>query len=190
MARQTLRVQVADALIDALAVGSMVGTTLVAPNAAQVIGKVYLRHLGKRERERELRSIMRYLQRQDLITIRETNDGYLVTITKKGKTRHTRFQFENLRVPAANNWDGKWRIVMFDIPEKYTVARRALTHKLKDAGFRLLQKSAWVHPFDCREQVELIKYVYPEVASYVVFVETDSIDNHNQLVKDFQSILP
>lgn len=189
MGRNTVRVQVADALIDSLFVGSMVGASMVAPNAVQMIGKVYLRHLNKRERNRELQSVMRYMQRQGLVVVTEQGGEFSVSITERGKRRHARFQFENLHIPAMERWDQKWRIVMFDVPEKHASARRALAIKLQDTGFKLLQKSAWVHPFDCREQVELIKYVYPELARYIVFLETDTIDSHNQLLKQFHSII-
>lgn len=189
MIRRTVRVQVADALIDTLAAGSLVGASLLAPNAVQLVGKVYLRHMDKRNRERELRYVIHYLHRQALIDIKEDGDQYEIAITDKGTVRHTRFQFENMHIPPMERWDGRWRIVMFDVPEKQGAGRRALAAKLSETGFRPLQKSAWVHPFDCREQVELIKYVYPEIAPYVVFLETDTIDNHNTLVRHFRTVL-
>jgi DNA-binding HxlR family transcriptional regulator len=33
------------------------------------------------------------------------------------------------------NWDGKWRIIIFDIPEKQRKIRRILRGKLKEWGF-------------------------------------------------------
>jgi DNA-binding transcriptional regulator PaaX len=37
-------------------------------------------------------------------------------------------------------WDEKWRIVAFDIPEKFKTGRDALRRKLKEVGFHELQK--------------------------------------------------
>lgn len=179
-----------DALVDTLAVGSLAGATLLAPNAVGVIGRVYLRHQTKRQREREMQSILRYMKRQELIDIVEDGGTVTITMTVKGELRRSKFQFENMRIAAPDHWDGKWRIVMFDVPEKYRMARRVLSEKLRDTGFRLLQKSAWVHPFDCREQIELIKYCYPEIAPFVILLEVDNIDTHNELVKSFKNILP
>lgn len=45
------------------------------------------------------------------------------------------------------DWDGKWRIVIFDIPEKQRPNRWSLRHKLKDLGFGNLQKSAFISPY-------------------------------------------
>lgn len=45
------------------------------------------------------------------------------------------------------DWDGKWRIVIFDIPEKQRPNRWSLRHKLKELGFGNLQKSAFISPY-------------------------------------------
>lgn len=43
-------------------------------------------------------------------------------------------------------WDGKWRILFFDIPEKKRRYRDELRLMLKAVGFREFQKSVWVYP--------------------------------------------
>lgn len=189
MARNTTRVKIMDALVDTLAAGSLVGASLVAPNGVKVIGDAYLRYQNRRQKNREMRSILRYMHRQALITIDENDNEYTVSITDKGRHRLVRFQFENLNIPPPQKWDEKWRIVLFDIPERHGAARRALTEALNRAGFKLLQRSVWVHPFDCREQVELIKYVYPQIKPHVFYMETAQIDCHNDLVKRFHRLL-
>src|SRR5689334_8879384 len=53
------------------------------------------------------------------------------------------------------SWDGRWRFVVFDLPEKHNAARVRLRRYLKDHGFGYLQKSLWVTPdpldFDVKE---------------------------------------
>ncbi len=41
-------------------------------------------------------------------------------------------------------WDGKWRIVMFDIPETNKKTRDILRSRLKVWEFQQLQKSVWI----------------------------------------------
>lgn len=41
-------------------------------------------------------------------------------------------------------WDGFWRMVIFDIPEKYRNVREVLRKRLKEWGFSSWQKSVWV----------------------------------------------
>ncbi len=44
-------------------------------------------------------------------------------------------------------WDGKWRLLVFDIPEKHRCERRLLRFELYTSGFRRLQKSVWLTPY-------------------------------------------
>ena len=43
-------------------------------------------------------------------------------------------------------WDGKWRVILFDIPEVDRKSRRSLRQKLQAGGFGCLQRSAWISP--------------------------------------------
>lgn len=73
-------------------------------------------------------------------------------------------------------WDKKWRIVIFDIPEKRRSARDLFRESLKQLGFKLLQGSIWVNPFgDLNEVHALIKE--QNIERYVVFIAADKISN-------------
>lgn len=52
------------------------------------------------------------------------------------------------------NWDGKWRIVIFDIPEEKRVIRNLFRRNLKKWGFKKLQKSVWISKMDIYERLE------------------------------------
>lgn len=72
-------------------------------------------------------------------------------------------------------WDGKWRIVVFDIPEKRRVARDVLRVKLKRWGFVPWQKSVWVSKKKCTQALrEYIKYV--GIKDWVMVIESDNVD--------------
>jgi phenylacetic acid degradation operon negative regulatory protein len=43
-------------------------------------------------------------------------------------------------------WDGKWRMILFDLPESKRGLRNELRRQLKSAQFGGLQKSVWVSP--------------------------------------------
>jgi DNA-binding transcriptional regulator PaaX len=51
-------------------------------------------------------------------------------------------------------WDGKWRVVFFDIPEARRSIRDDLRAELKKLGFGLWQRSAWITPFDIAEELD------------------------------------
>lgn len=72
-------------------------------------------------------------------------------------------------------WDGKWRIVFFDIPEKRRLARDLLRLKLKAWGFVLWQKSVWVTKKNCTKLLrDFIKQV--GIKDWVMVIESDNVD--------------
>lgn len=53
------------------------------------------------------------------------------------------------------DWDGKWRLVSYDIPEKNRAVRDLLRYKLKEFGFTKLQNSVWKSKVDCVIQLRM-----------------------------------
>ena len=51
-----------------------------------------------------------------------------------------------LKLLKTSIWDHKWRLVVFDIPEKYATLRDKVRTILKRSGFVKLQQSVWVFP--------------------------------------------
>lgn len=43
-------------------------------------------------------------------------------------------------------WDGKWRMILFDVPQKQASARVRLRRSLAERGFGYLQNSVWITP--------------------------------------------
>lgn len=71
-------------------------------------------------------------------------------------------------------WDRKWRIVIFDIPEKRRVARNVLRYRLKQWGFKPWQQSVWVTKKNCTKPLrEYIKKI--GISDWVKVIESDNI---------------
>lgn len=167
---------------------SMVATMVVAPNALQLFDKPvrkYLKKLDARGRDRELRRIIAYMKNRELIA---DNYQHGLKITRTGLRRLKKHDFDNLSINRPEHWDKHWRIVFFDIPEKYKAGRNALNLKLRTLGFRPLQKSVWVHPFPCQDEVKLVCKTYG-ISKYVTYIETSSIDNQTALKKRFVNLI-
>jgi DNA-binding transcriptional regulator PaaX len=82
-------------------------------------------------------------------------------------------------------WDGRWRIIAFDIPEEYRKGRRALRYRLKSGGFYEFQKSIFVYPYDCQKEVAALIKLF-KLEKYVRFVLAEFIDNEEQLKSRFK----
>jgi DNA-binding transcriptional regulator PaaX len=182
---------VIDGLLRFVVGGGTIASILVAPGMAEVLDKptrAYFNRLNKRSQQRELKRLLYYMKQRGLI--KPTSDDYAhgLVMTKRGKQRIKRRDFENITITTPAKWDQKWRIVFFDIPEAQREGRRQLIHKLKTIGFQQLQQSVWVHPFQSRPEVEQIASEY-EVQRYISYVEATGIDSENLLKKRFKDII-
>lgn len=131
------------------------------------------------ERKR-LFKIVREFYKERIIDFREYKDGTAeIILTKEGKKRALRYQIDEIEIKKPDKWDGKWRVVIFDIPEKRKKAREALRDKLKDLGFKELQKSVFVYPYECEDEIDFIIEVF-EIRSLVRFLKVDSFTNEEQ----------
>lgn len=73
---------------------------------------------------------------------------------------------------SEESWDGKYRIIIWDIPEKKRRLRDLLRRKLREWQFRSIQKSVWVSKKNVT--VSLRKLVIDlEIDKWVIVIETD-----------------
>lgn len=186
MSSRIVTTRIVDAILKSLIIGGMVSSAIVAPNTLQ-LGESALKYLDKRERKRELKRVLSYMKRRNFINYHELPDGQIkVRLTEKGKERTHKVKFDEMEISKPKRWDKKWRLVMFDIPEKRRQSRSALSTKLKTLGFYQLQKSAWAHPYPCSFEVELIKQVFEIRDQDIIFAEIERIDHQFELLKHFK----
>lgn len=135
-----------------------------------------------------LNQSIRCLYQSKLIDIKENENGEIMMIlSEEGKKKILVRAIDNLKFKKQEKWDGLWRIIIFDIPEKFKKARNALTQKLKSAGAYPLQKSVFVYPYDCKDDVDFIIEFF-NLRKYVRFILAKEIDNELHLKKIFNLI--
>jgi len=107
--------------------------------------------------ERSLRTAIRKLYQSKLIDFKEKSDGTVsMTLTNNGKKKIIQFNLDSIEIKKPKLWDRLWRLVIFDIPEGERRGRNALAVKLKEIGFYPLQKSVFIHPYECKNEVDFI----------------------------------
>ena len=92
---------------------------------------------------------------------------------------------DSLKIKKLPKWDGKWRIVVFDIPVKQNPGREALRKKMKNLGFKQLQKSVWIIPWECEDEMLFIAEMY-KVEKYVEIITADNILHEKEFRQVFQ----
>ena len=83
-----------------------------------------------------------------------SKDGNL-WFTKKGREWVRLRKYKSLKIKN-QKWDGKWRIVIFDVPENLRSKRNQLQRKFKLLGLYMLQKSVFVCPYPCEEELDYV----------------------------------
>ncbi len=125
------------------------------------------------------------LYHSKLIHEYENPDGSLtMVLTDKGKEKAITFNIDNMEIKKPKKWDKRWRVVLFDIPEKHKKAREALRETLKRLGFYEYQKSVLVQPYECQKEIDFV-IEYFNIRPYVRMLTADTLDNEIHLKKIF-----
>ncbi len=175
---RTRRVEMQRYILAAVATAGLLGVAAVAPNALTLLKSVGITP-HKRHDEVIKRATRSLVERGFL----EWSDGML-RVTKRG--RHA-YELHSAFVQISKKprkWDKKWRVLVFDIPERRRAVRFAVRKKVLEAGFVRLQDSVWVFPFPCEEYVSLLK-VHLKIGKDLLYLIADSIEGDAKLRAHF-----
>ncbi len=140
---------------------------------------------SKKYSKRQIGSAINSIKQQKLIEyIADKNGKTIVKITKKGESKLRTFAIDLMEIKKPPKWDGKWRLVMFDIPIRFTKGREALRYHLKELNFLQFQKSAWIYPYPCEDEIIFIADFFG-VGKCVEILTVESILRDEKLKKHF-----
>jgi DNA-binding transcriptional regulator PaaX len=110
-----------------------------------------------------------------LIELLEGGQGDYLRLTKEGRMKASGQKLDTDNSLVNPNWDGKWRIVLLDLPEARKAEREALRYLLKKAGFIMLKNSAWISPFPFEFLFQNLKKDFG-LSTELMIIVTDSLD--------------
>ena len=120
-----------------------------------------------------------------MIILREEGDKFLVELGERGEKAIKEIRLGEFNTKKKKPWDGIWRVVVFDIPNRKRNVREALRQQLKEFEFYQLQKSVWVSPYPCEEEMVLVTEIF-DIFPFINFLETKKIKNDLELRKHFK----
>ncbi|MDP3993678.1 MAG: hypothetical protein Q8P75_01720 [bacterium] len=92
-----------------------------------------------------------------------------------------KIKLKNLR---AETWDGRWRLVSFDVPEKQKKHRDVLRYRLKRLGLAHFQHSIWLTPYKLGEDFyEIVKEC--GLKDCVLVIESDKLPQEAKWTEHF-----
>jgi len=103
----------------------------------------------------QIQQSLYYLQHKQFIAFPAKQPLGKIILTKLGKKRLRGLTMDELTIKPVP-WDGQWRFLTFDIPEKNKGARHIFRAKLKELGFFHFQRSVFLLPHPCQKEIDLI----------------------------------
>jgi len=110
------------------------------------------RELGRKSERKKFAKLIYSLKQRGLIKISNLNNKKGVILTSRGAERALKIKYKMTKRRMRK--DGKWQMVIFDIPERKRYLRDLLREHLRIFGYKLLQKSIWVSPYDTYKETE------------------------------------
>lgn len=138
-------------ILGTIKLGGVLAIGMLAPNVLGAMGK-----LGLVPHQRQKESIIssrKNLVQKGLLKYKNGN----LEITEKGRGILEKEIILDRSRGKKRKWDGKWRVLIFDIPEGRKKDRERVRYVLISLGFMRLQDSVWIYPYDCEEIITLLK---------------------------------
>lgn len=158
--------------LQVLGVAGLTGITIVAPNALQGLALLLTRTSVN---DSDHARLLKELKRQGLVHITQSGGEVHYTLTPAGAYRLQEVIIDEMVIPRPSKWDKHWRLVAFDIPVAQSRSRQKFVASLQILNFTMLQKSLWVHPYPCFDQIEQLAGHY-NVMRHCTIMEISQLD--------------
>src|SRR3989344_3282323 len=122
--------------------GLALGLSRSARQQFRIIGEI--RKEWKNLNRKALNEAVNNLYKSKLVDTKDNRDGtFTLVLSKEGRRVVLRYDMDNMRIKTPAHWDMKWRMVMFDVPEKLKCVRESLRMHFKNMEFYEFQKSVF-----------------------------------------------
>ncbi|MEK7068564.1 MAG: hypothetical protein AAB964_01980 [Patescibacteria group bacterium] len=140
---------------------------------------------GNKTIARRINQAFQRLEKKGILERSRERGRWSVSLTVKGERLAEKLDaVEKVLVRKPRRWDGKWRMVIFDVWEYRRGVRDQLRRMLIRAGFYKLQDSVWVYPYDCEDLLVFLRTDL-QLGKSVLYIIADGIENDSRLRAHF-----
>lgn len=165
-------------VLQIIAPGVVVAVSLAIPTFPLIAG--YIVKAWKYANRTEVGRVIKRLEKQEMISISEKDGKVRIEITEKGKNRLLEYDFENITLNAKRP-DGKWRLIVFDIPENKKRSRDAFRRKLLQLGCVRLQDSVFASAYPIKKEVDFLCH-FLDISDFVTLAVVNYIERGEKLI--------
>lgn len=166
----------------------VISIALVAPKMTRLLKQLDRPAKNRAQLYRRISQGVKRLELNGLVTVSGEYAKRRVKITEKGRGVMQQIEFGEYEIPKPVFWDGKWRVLIFDITERRRRVRDQLRRLLEGAGFVRIQDSVWVHPYSCDEFVSLMRaHLKSGIGEVRIFV-AEALESDKALREHFRLV--
>ena len=179
--RERRKGYIQDAILATVALAGICAWIMVAPNTLQLLRFVK----SVRRFNYQAKTAIGRLAQKGLIRFTLRRNVKFVEITEKGRRAFAlEMEKAELQERSKKRWDKRYRMIIFDIPERRRIVRDQLRRIMRECGFLRIQDSVWVSPYDCEELIILIKADL-HIGKDVLYTIVEKIENDKWIKKYF-----
>ena len=127
---------------------------------------------------------VKYLKKQKYVQIFVEGKEKYLELTPKGLKHLQIIALDDLEIKRPQKWDSKWRVVIFDVPEKLHRNRDIFRDKIKKIGFVQIQKSVYAHPFDCTKEITILSETL-DIKRFATIMISEIIQGEETIIQHF-----
>lgn len=128
-----------------------------------------------------IKRTLKRLKKQSLIESAEKS--YALTV--RGKRWILKYTLDDLAIPKPQKWDGRWRMIIYDVARHKATLRNIFRTTIRRLGFYNVQESVWIYPYPCEKEITFLRD-YCGMGSDVVYVIAHKIENDSVYRKNFE----
>ncbi len=163
------------------------GGVMVATGAVPDFSKIIKYYTGAKKGARfnyQAKTVLGRLAVKGLITFEERDGRRYARITERGK-RKLELEMQKTAMTRKRKWDRRWRVVIFDVPERRKSVRDRLRRFMNAYGFVRLQDSVWIYPYDCEDLIALAKADF-RIGADVLYMIVERLERDTHLREHFR----
>ena len=165
-------------ILTTVAGAGILGIAILAPNVISAMGK--LGFITNKRQKEYISSSASKMVKKGLLKF----NGKYYELTQTGQEYLRKWELASFGLKRPRKWDKKWRVIIFDIPEKKRRIRNDLTGLFRRAGIRRLQNSVWIYPYDCEDIIALLKTHFG-IGKDLLYMIVDELENDKYLREEF-----
>lgn len=123
-----------------------------------------------------LRRTLQHLENLKQVEVATEGDVKVIKLNQEGRRKILKYSFDTLAIEKPKQWDGKWRLVLYDVPKDSNNTRDIIRQALRNLNFYPIQESVYLSPYPCYNQIEFIRQYYA-IGSAVQYMLVEKIEN-------------